>query len=372
MNTASALLSAVEKQVKAELKPLVKQIDTDGFYPQEYLQNLGALGGFAALGSVQEGGQNLGLFTQIEVLQKIGAACGATSFSAWCQSACAWYLKRSLRPLVREQYLSSVLQGKRLAGTAMSNTVKHLSGIEQHKLKASKTPQGYVINGSLPWVSNIGEEHIWAAAAQVDEQQFIMFIVEGKQAGVSLKPCPEFCALEGTRTLNVRLQEVLIKEHQLLADTHEFDEFLQAIKPGFILLQMGIGAGIIQGCLKIIQSCNLSTGHINAFLNDDFATLQQQYQSLLEQTKDLAGKIEQQRRLNQADLLAVLELRLQGSELSLKAAQSAALHAGAKGYLKSHAAQRRSREAMFVAIVTPAIKQLQKDIFKLKQQLEAA
>ena len=48
------------------------------------------------------------------------------------------------------------------------------------------------------------------------------------------------------------------------------------------------------------------------------------------------------------------------------AAQSAALHAGAKGYLMRSPVQRRVREAMFVAIVTPATKHLRKEISKLE------
>jgi hypothetical protein len=57
---------------------------------------------------------------------------------------------------------------------------------------------------------------------------------------------------------------------------------------------------------------------------------------------------------------AVLQARLAGSELSLTAAQAAMLHCGARGYVTTGAAQRRLREAYFVAIVTPAIKQLKK------------
>jgi acyl-coA dehydrogenase domain protein len=52
--------------------------------------------------------------------------------------------------------------------------------------------------------------------------------------------------------------------------------------------------------------------------------------------------------------------------LALNATQSAALHAGAKGYLMRSPAQRRVREAMFVAIVTPAIKHLRKEIAALE------
>ena len=45
---------------------------------------------------------------------------------------------------------------------------------------------------------------------------------------------------------------------------------------------------------------------------------------------------------------------------------SAALHAGAKGYLMRSPVQRRVREAMFVAIVTPATKHLRKEISELE------
>jgi alkylation response protein AidB-like acyl-CoA dehydrogenase len=56
----------------------------------------------------------------------------------------------------------------------------------------------------------------------------------------------------------------------------------------------------------------------------------------------------------------VVELRLNLGEASVAAAHAAMLHCGARGYLKSHRVQRRLREAYFVAIVTPATKQLRK------------
>ncbi len=56
----------------------------------------------------------------------------------------------------------------------------------------------------------------------------------------------------------------------------------------------------------------------------------------------------------------MLEARLAVGEAALTAAQAAMLHCGARGYVASAAAQRRLRESYFVAIVTPAIKQLKK------------
>ena len=56
----------------------------------------------------------------------------------------------------------------------------------------------------------------------------------------------------------------------------------------------------------------------------------------------------------------MIEARLALSELALAAAHAAMLHCGARGYIANATAQRRLRESYFVAIVTPAIKQLKK------------
>ena len=94
------LLNNVTELVKNQLKPLVEDIDRKGLYPEDFLRNLGAVGGFASVGSAEEGGTGYGLATQIAVLREVAKECGATSFSAWCQAACAWYLHRSPNPEV--------------------------------------------------------------------------------------------------------------------------------------------------------------------------------------------------------------------------------------------------------------------------------
>ena len=53
------------------------------------------------------------------------------------------------------------------------------------------------------------------------------------------------------------------------------------------------------------------------------------------------------------------------SELSLKAAETAMLHCGARGFVKGAEANRKVRESYFVAIVTPAIKHLKKEVARI-------
>ncbi len=353
------LLQNIADLVQTDLVPLVEDIDRKGLYPEDFLRKAGGLGGFACVGSEAEGGSGLGLGAQIAVLREIGKACGATAFSAWCQAACAWYLHQTPNQAVK-RYLPDVLSGKVLAGTGMSNTVKHLAGIEEHLLQAVETEGGYIVNGMLPWVSNLGEDHIWANTAQTGGG-YVMFITGAAREGVSLIACPEFCALEGTRTFAIKFDNVFVPHEDVLAAPEQFADFIKTIKAGFILLQIGIGAGIIDGCLHEIALADVGS-ETNYFLDHGRDALQKRHQALLAKTMKLADEAY----LNQANMLETLQTRADASQLCLDASQSAALHAGAKGYLMSSPVQRRLREAMFVAIVTPALKHLRKEISDLE------
>ncbi|EOC64591.1 acyl-CoA dehydrogenase, N-terminal domain protein [Neisseria meningitidis NM3042] len=350
---AQTLIANVAEFVKTKLKPIVDDIDRKGYYPEAFMRELGAIGGFGAVGTEAEGGNGLGLATQIAVLREIGKECGATSFSAWCQAACAWYLHQTPNRAVKDKYLADILQGKVLAGTGMSNTVKHLADIEKHNLQAERVEGGYTVNGALPWVSNIGEDHIWANTAQIGGG-YVMFITGGQWEGVSLQNCPEFCALEGTRTFSLNFKDVFIPDEDIIAAPEQFADYIQSIKAGFILLQIGIGAGVIDGSLGIIRLANVVNAEVNRYLDDGYDSLKTRLDGAWAETERLAGLAWS----GTPDNLTTLKLREAAAVLTLAAAQSAALHSGAKGYLMRSPAQRRVREAMFVAIVTPAIKHL--------------
>lgn len=358
----STLISSVAAQIKTELAPLTLSIDQQGVYPADYLRKLGALGGFGASVALEDGGLGLSLDTQIAISTEVGRECGSTAFLVWCQSSCAWYLQHSPNPAVRERYLKPVVQGHLLAGTGMSNAVKHLAGIEKIHLNARRAGDSYIVNGSLPWVSNVGEKHLAIVTAAVESEGYVMLAVQGDANGLSLHPCPEFSALEGTGTLNLRFKDVAVSASDVLAHPHQFSPYFKRIKPGFVLGQTGIGFGVIEGCLKIIRESNVSTAHVNMFLDDQGFDLETELLTL----KGQAARLARQAQNGDVSVLDVLKVRALTSELALRAANSAVLHAGAKGYLIRHPAQRRLREAVFVAIVTPALKHLRKEIHDIE------
>ncbi|MFT0531423.1 acyl-CoA dehydrogenase family protein [Castellaniella hirudinis] len=354
----------IEQLIHNALAPQVEAID-QGAFPGDFLRAFGALGGFAAALPAESGGLGLGLPAQIDLIARVARTCGTTGFLAWCQAACAWYLQLSPNPEVRARYLAQVAQGQLLAGTGMSNVVKHLAGIEQINLRGHRDGQGYRISGALPWVSNLGAGHLLIAAAALDDGTYVMFAIPPGAEGYSLRACPAFSGLEGSATYGVRLKNVFVPAADVLSTPEQFDAYVRRFKAGFLLLQIGIGAGLVQASLDTIQKANQRLDHVNRYLDDQADTLRGDLDTLLAQTAALAEQEES------APLLGILRARAQGSELSLRATQSAALHAGAAGYLMSSPTQRRLREALFVAIVTPALKHLRKEIHALEQRQAA-
>lgn len=362
MNQSSPSLAAIDASIHADLAPQAVAIDVDGVYPEAFLRRLGELGGYGA-GGAADGQHPLDLRRVLAVAAHVGAVSGAAAFSVWCQFACAWYLQHAAVAATRARYFDAVVRGRLLAGTGMSNAIKHLAGIEKIRLTARRDGDGYVLNGMLPWVSNLAEHHLVAVAAAVDEGGYAMFAVESGTPGYANYPCPEFAGMEGSRTLGLRFKQARIGADQVLAHPDQFDAFMARIKPGFLLGQVGMGVGVVDACLGVLRENHGGQNGVNAYLDVQEDDLQAARDALMVESDLLATQAQS----GEAALLPVLRLRAAASELALRAGNAAVLHAGARGYIRRHAAQRLLREAVFVAIVTPALKQLRKEIHDLER-----
>ena len=260
----------------------------------------------------------------------------------------------------------------RWAAPALSNPMKSYAQIESLLLKATPVEGGYIVNGSLPWVSNLGPDHACGAIAAVvngDEHigREVMFLLRCNAPGVELRECPSFSAMEGTGTYALRLKDHFIGADDVIADAAK--PFIARIRAAFVMLQCGMAVGVTQGAIDSIWEVEAQLGHVNQFLEDRPDALQAELDALTARVMKLA---ETPYNASVEFFIDVLDARAHGAELSLRAAQSALLHQGARGYLMSSAVQRRVRESHFVAIVTPAIKHLRKEIARLSAEVMPA
>jgi alkylation response protein AidB-like acyl-CoA dehydrogenase len=351
---ATAVVDAVTALARNELAPLAPAIDSGAVYPAELLRRFGDAGAWAT--HLPHNGA-ADLRRAIETMAAIGEVCGATAFMAWCQSTLAWYVANSENSALVSRFAADVARGRILGGTGLSNPMKSFFGIETLKLKGRKVNGGYIVRGALPWVSNLGPDHVFGTIFQREDEpgHIVMFLVDCADPAVTLQPCKPFLAMDGTGTYSVQLRDVFVPDALVLAA--DAAPFVKKIRAGFILLQAGMGIGLIQDCITIMNEVAAPLGHVNRYL-------QQQPVNFTELLAELAGETTTLARdpFNPDDSYwrRVVALRLRLGEAAVAAAHAAMLHCGARGYLKSNRAQRRLREAYFVAIVTPATKQLRK------------
>jgi alkylation response protein AidB-like acyl-CoA dehydrogenase len=352
------VLGAVRDIAKRELSPLVVAIDREGHYPEGVLRAFGAAGAFAASGAgLAEAHAGRGLRTAIEAMSVVSEYCLSTAFCMWCQNALGWYIALSDNSGLRDELGPAVARGETLGGTGLSNPMKAFFGIERIKLKAQRVRGGYKVKGVLPWISNLGPDHRFGVVFELNDmpEHRVMAVINCAGEGVKTVQNDHFVALEGTRTFSVQLRDSFISDDDVLADP--IDYYIPRIRAGFILLQSGMAFGLIRNCIQLMKQERTNLGLVNKYIEkqpEDFdaslASLEDQVWALCETPFETG----------QSYFRRVVEARLAAGEATVRAAHYAMLHQGAKGYLSTGAAQRRLRESYFVAIVTPAIKQLRK------------
>lgn len=360
---------AIDEVIRQLLRPQVAAIDAQAHYPEDVMRALGQAGAFRGAAATEHGGNGLGLPHVIEAMTAVSRECVSTGFLAWCQTACARYIDQSANTALKASVLPRVLSGEQLVGTGLSNTIKSYDQIESYRLSARRVEGGYEVNGVLPWVSNLGADHLFATGCPVVNAQAgdgpVFVLVDCAQPGLRLVECAHFMALDGTRTMACHFKDAFIPDDRVLAHPAESCAYVRRIKPGMILGQMGMGLGLADACIGLMRDANRTHGHVNRYLDDqadDLAPLLAEAQA---RTHALASALHAD---PMADVvLPVLQTRLAGGELAMRSAHAALLHLGAKGYLVRSPAQRRLREAYFIGIVTPATKHLRKEIARLTQ-----
>jgi alkylation response protein AidB-like acyl-CoA dehydrogenase len=358
---SASITDQVAAIARKELAPQAIAIDEGTIYPDALLRLLGEAG---AWGSHQPVNGAADLRCAIQSIAALGEVCGATAFMAWCQNTLVWYASNSSNPELVAKFAGKFASGEILGGTGLSTPMKSFFGIEKLKLKGRKVEGGYVVRGALPWVSNLGPDHFFGTIFEREDAPggtakggpgIVMFLADCSNPAITLQPCKPFLAMDGTGTYGVQFRDVFVPDELILAEPA--GPFVKNIRAGFILLQAGMALGLIKDCIQIMDEVEAPLGHVNRYLPQQPTQFRELHAEFEKETMALACD---PYNADDSYWRRVVALRLRAGDASVAAAHAAMLHCGARGYLKSHRAQRRLREAYFVAIVTPATKQLRK------------
>ena len=331
--------------------PDAASVDATGFYPADTLRNLGAAGAFA-----HHTGPRPDIAAAIRDTSKVSAACLSTGFCMWCQNALALYLDRTPNRALSARLLGDVASARVLGGTGLSNPMKSFSGIEPLALTGQRGKGGYHLRGKLPWISNIEAGHLFAVIFTVAGRGPVMGVVSASAPGVTLHQGAAFIALEGTATRTVTFRDVFVADDDIIAE--DAAGFVPVIRQSFVALQLGLGFGVVDGAISAMVADTKGRA-LAQHIPTGPLELAERRNAL---TARLDGLIPRLTDPGRAAFHALLALRRDTALLALDATRAEALQAGARGYLAGSPANRRQREAQFVAILTPSVKHITQEL----------
>lgn len=116
------------------------------------------------------------LLDELTIVQETAKVCMTTAFCLWCHLAALTYLRKTDNETLRTKILPLLERGEVLGATGLSNPMKYYAGLEKLHLTAARVDGGYVVNGILPAVSNLGVNHWFGAIAHNGEQEVMVFV----------------------------------------------------------------------------------------------------------------------------------------------------------------------------------------------------
>lgn len=298
------------------------------------------------------GGDGAGPAEAVQAVAAVAQHSLAAAFMLWGHRCYAEFLVRTPNAGLRAAQLPAILAGERAGASALSNVMKHLAGLEPLQVTARSEGGDIVINGKLPWVTNLRKDGFWVAAAAdpVGGGPAIIVSLAHDDPGLVRSDDLALMGMRSSDTAAVTLTEVRIPAGRIIAQNAQ--DWLPGVRPLFIALQCGMTIGLSRRALAEARKCS---GAGRAVLG-----------SSIEETAQRIDRAEAQVLAGigsgsfAADTAPLFRLRIELAELAQEAVSLELQAGGGRNFLEGSGRDfaRRWREAAFVPLITPSLVQL--------------
>ncbi len=333
-----AIVETADRVGREVLAPRAAITDLGAAPPRENFAALAQAGLFGLTVPERFGGLEADAITRLRVLETLSRYCAATPF-LFTQHIGVCASIASGGTALAPRILPGLATGELLAGIGASQLRR--AGVPQ--MRARKTADGYIIDGSVPWASGYGiMTHI--ALGAVDEVGLPLFFWtpfrEGP--GISFGAVQDMVVMRSAFTVPLFCKELFVGDDALIGD--DGGGYWRAQHGGALSGPVAFLLGISSGCLA----------GLGAAIERADGPGQRAHLAELESGLD-AYRIrfhDYTRRFVEGDrgdvvLDALLEIRVQVSAFVLRLAAIAIAAEGGRAHLRDNPAQRRLREASF-------------------------
>lgn len=302
------------------------------------------------------------LWHAVEAIATVTEESLTAGFVLWGQRVFAEYVAQSDNDWLKTHVLPAILDGTKAGATGLSNAMKYLSGIETLQVRATLEAEHVVLDGELPWVSNLAPDNfIVAAMAQTTTGKNIIVAIPSEAAGLTRSQDLDLIGLQASQTAALRLNQVRLPRHWIIHE--DASAFLPVIRPRFLLLQCGLALGLAYRALKEV---NAALGHqqrAQRLLSEQVNHTWDRFRAL----KDLLIQASHTDQISVAFSKNLFELRIALTKLSVDAVFLELQAQGGKAYFKQSLLSRHLTEVAFLPVVTPSLMHLEIELARYRQ-----
>jgi alkylation response protein AidB-like acyl-CoA dehydrogenase len=319
-----------------ELAARADALDAAGDWPAGQLDLCRRYGVQRWFVSQQWGGAGWSDLDVIRGLMRLSSACLATTFVLTQPLGVCRRLAASQNHALRDELLSKLASGDVFATVGIAHLTTSRRHLARPMLSARETERGYVLHGSIPWISGAVRADYIVTGATSDDGRQILAVLPTRLTGFSANPPARLVGLTATLTGGAECREVHLDRRWLLAGPVEN-----------VLSGGGAGTGSVQTSALAL---GLSAAAIEYLERE--AGKRSELSPAAASLRDEHGKLE-------AELLMLAaggegcspdELRSRANSLVLRATQGALTAAKGSGYVLGHPTGRWCREALFFLV----------------------
>lgn len=305
-------------------------------------------------------GSALPISEQAKIIQGLATKCMSTAFVTWSHRMTIEYIDRWATDEIKDAYLAELQAGKRVGSTALATALADKSGKELLPITFEESNGEFIINGVIPWASNLYEDTlvVFAARNEATEER-VVFTALLASEGVSVKPAGELLGLNATASGTVKFESLKLSGANVL--TRDVNLFLGQMRPRFLVLQTSFCLGLTAASLEAIKAAAGS-----APFAQDIAQFEAEFARLENELAHLAGQLSVYPAPGNGHApIDYLRLRLNAAELAQAVTRVELASIGGRGYYSASDTSRRIRESLFLSVQAPTEGSLRWEISQL-------
>ena len=161
------IIETVNKFLERDVKPFVKEFESEDKYPQLIADKMAHLGLFGATISPEYGGLGLSAVTYSKIVENVSAVWMSVSgiFNSHLIMCAA--VERFGTEEMKQYYLPKFASGEIRGGIALTEPDCG-TDLQSIKTKAEKLGEDYIINGTKTWITNSVQGSILAVLVKTD------------------------------------------------------------------------------------------------------------------------------------------------------------------------------------------------------------